>query len=178
MWYPPTPDLHHPVISWLTAIDTIDSKLLGIQIPSWWQHSGISLLRPCSKRWPTTGASDASHLGNCCPSAYSSRVSYVKKRQVWKSRSETDWPHLEITPDFSTEKNRSILKLADVRKNKPPNHGASRDLLRADRQWDVWNFRKPAKIITFQAADLLPLWNGSSYFNGIWKRNLLSTCGC
>ena len=62
----------------------------------------------------TTGASHASHLGNCCPSAYSSRVWYVKKRQVWKSRSETDWPHLEIMPDFSTEKNRSILILTST----------------------------------------------------------------
>ena len=56
-----------------------------------------------------TGASHASHLG--CPSAYSSRLSYIKKRQVWKSRSETDWPHLGIMPGFSTEKNRSILML-------------------------------------------------------------------
>ena len=63
---------------------------------------------------PTTGASHASHLGDCCPSAYSSGVSYVKKRQVWKSRSETDWPHLEITPDFSTEKNRSTLILTST----------------------------------------------------------------
>ena len=28
----------------------------------------------------STGASHASHLGDCCPSAYSSGVSYVKKR--------------------------------------------------------------------------------------------------
>ena len=62
----------------------------------------------------TTGASHASHLGDCCPSAYSSGVSYVKKRQVWKSRSETDWPHLEIMPDFSTEKNRGTLILTST----------------------------------------------------------------
>ena len=60
----------------------------------------------------TTGASHASHLG--CPSAYSSRVLYIKKRQVWKPRSETDWPHLGIMPDFSTEKNRSILMLTST----------------------------------------------------------------
>ena len=60
----------------------------------------------------TTGASYASHLG--CPSAYSSRLSYIKKRQVWKSRSETDWPHLGIMPGFSTEKNRSILMLTST----------------------------------------------------------------
>ena len=59
-----------------------------------------------------TGASHASHLG--CPSAYGSRVSYVKKRQVWKSRSETDWPHLGISLDFSTEKNRRILILTST----------------------------------------------------------------
>ena len=70
-----------------------------------------------------TGASHASHLG--CPSAYSSRLSselhknvfllsYIKKRQVWKSRSETDWPHLGIMPGFSTEKNPSILMLAST----------------------------------------------------------------
>ena len=60
----------------------------------------------------TTGASHASHLG--CPSAYSSRVSYIKKRQVWKSRSKTDWPHLGIMPGFSTEKNRGILMLTST----------------------------------------------------------------
>ena len=38
-----------------------------------------------------TGASLASHLGDCCPSAYTSKVLYVKKRQVWMSWSETDW---------------------------------------------------------------------------------------
>ena len=163
-----------------------------------------------------TGASHASHLG--CPLAYSSRVSYVKKRQVWKSRSETDWPHLGIMPDFSTEKNCSILMLTSTCwqeislsdnvelttvtpqkqticrfkrrfcrfskiprgsivclraanlvmchdwavlclrtspfqcdsqqtyvKTKPPNRGASQDLLRVGRQWNLWNFRKPAK---------------------------------
>ena len=41
-----------------------------------------------------TGPSHASHLG--CLSPYSSRVSYVKKRQVWKSRSESDWRHTFI----------------------------------------------------------------------------------
>ena len=61
-----------------------------------------------------TGASHASHLGDCSPSAYTGRVLYIKKTQVWKSRSETDWPHLEITPDFSTEKNRSILILTST----------------------------------------------------------------
>ena len=60
-----------------------------------------------------TGASHASHLG--CPMAYSSRVSYIKKRQVWKSRSETDWPHLGIMPGFFTEENRSILILTSTR---------------------------------------------------------------
>ena len=30
----------------------------------------------------TTGAAHASHLGDCCPSAYSSGVSYVKKRRM------------------------------------------------------------------------------------------------
>ena len=167
-------------------------------------------------REATTGASHASHLG--CPSAYSSRLSYIKKRQVWKSRSETDWPHLGIMPGFSTEKNRSILMLTSTCwqeislsntvelttvtpqkqkicrfkrrflpvfensrgsivclraanlvmchdwavlflrtspfqcdsqqtyvKTKPPNHGASQDLLRVGRQWNLWNFRKPAK---------------------------------
>ena len=157
-----------------------------------------------------------SHLG--CPSAYSSRVSYVKKRQVLKSRSETDWPHLGIMPGFSTEKNRSILLLTSTCwqeislsntvelttvtpqkqkicrfkrrflpvfensrgsivylraanpvtrhdwvvlflrtsagchtetgtyvETKPPNHGTSGDLLRVGRQWNLWNFRKPAK---------------------------------
>ena len=59
-----------------------------------------------------TGASHASHLG--CPSAYSSSVSYIKKRQVWKSQSETDWPHLGIMPGFSTENNRSILMLTST----------------------------------------------------------------
>ena len=164
----------------------------------------------------STGASHASHLG--CPSAYSSRLSYIKKRQVCKSRSETDWPHLGIMPDFSTEKNRSILMLTSTCwqeislsntvelttvspqkqkicrfkrrflpvfenstgsivclraanpvtrhdwvvlflrtsagchtetgtyvKTKPPNCGASQDLLRIGRQWNLWNFRKPAK---------------------------------
>ena len=38
----------------------------------------------------TAGTSHASHLGDCCPSAYSSRVLYIKKRHVCKSRSETD----------------------------------------------------------------------------------------
>ena len=65
-----------------------------------------------AKARPTTGASHASHLG--CPSAYSSRLSYIKKRQVWKSRSETDWPRLGIIPGFSTEKNRSILMLTST----------------------------------------------------------------
>ena len=68
----------------------------------------------CRSVGGSTGASHASHLGDCCPSAYSSGVSYVKKRQVWKSRSETDWPHLEITPDFSTEKNCSTLILTST----------------------------------------------------------------
>ena len=163
-----------------------------------------------------TGASHASHLGG--PMAYGSRVSYIKKRQVWKSPSETDWPHLRIMPGFSTAKNRSILMLtstcwqeislsnavelttvtpqkqkicrfkrrflpvfensrgsivclraanpvmrldwavlflrtsADCHtetgtyiKTKLPNHGTSRDLLRVGRQWNLWNFRKPAK---------------------------------
>ena len=198
----------------------------------------------------TTGASHASHLGNCCSSAYSSRVSYVKKRQVWKFWSKTDWPHLQIMPDFSTEKNRSPLILTATCwqeislsntvelttvipqkykichskhcflpvfensrgsivclhaanpvmhhdwvvlfsctsagcqpetgtyvKTKPPNHGASQDLLHVSRQWNLWNFRKPAKT-TFGVANLLLLWNDSSQFNGVWKRNLLSTCGC
>ena len=62
----------------------------------------------------STGASHASHLGDCCPSAYSSRVSYVKNRQVWKSRLETYWPHLGISPDFSTAKSRSILILTST----------------------------------------------------------------
>ena len=67
-------------------------------------RSTYEINRPMSPVLPctTTGASHASHLG--CPSAYGSRVSYVKKRQVWKSRSETDWPHLGIMPGFSTEK--------------------------------------------------------------------------
>ena len=60
----------------------------------------------------TTGALHASHLG--CPSAYSSRLSYIKKRQVWKSRSETDWPHLGIMPGFCMEKNRSLLILTST----------------------------------------------------------------
>ena len=163
-----------------------------------------------------SGASHASHLG--CPSAYSSRLSYIKKRQVWKSRSETDWPHLGIMPRFSTEKNRSILMLTSTCwqeislsnsvelttvtpqkqkiccfkrrflpvfensrgsivcrraanlvmchgwavlslrtspfqcdsqqtyvKTKPPNRGASQDLLCVSRQWNLWNFRKLAK---------------------------------
>ena len=30
-------------------------------------------------------------------------------------------------------------------KTKRPNHGASRDLLRVGRQWNLWNFRKLAK---------------------------------
>ena len=46
--------------------------------------------------------------------AYGSRVSYIKKRQVWKSWSETDWPHLRIMPGFSTAKNRSILMLTST----------------------------------------------------------------
>ena len=165
-----------------------------------------------------TGALNISHLGSCCPLAYSSRVSYVKKRQVWKSQSETDWPHLEITSDFSTEKNRSIHILTSTcwqeislsntvelttaipqkqkicrfkcrvlpvfensrgsifclhaanlvarhdrvalfshmcpfqfdsqqtsLKTKPPNHGASWDLLHVGRQWNLWNFQKLAK---------------------------------
>ena len=165
--------------------------------------------------YKSTGASHASHLS--CPSAYGSRVSYVKKRQVWKSRSETDWPHLGIMPGFSTGKNHSIFMLTSTCwqeislsntvelttvtpqkqkicfkrcflpafensggsivclraanpvvchdwavlflrtspfqrdsqqkyvKTKPPNQGASRDLLRVGRQWNLWNFQKPAK---------------------------------
>ena len=165
---------------------------------------------------PQDSASHASYLG--CPSAYSSRVSYIKKRQVWKSRSETDWPHLGIMPGFSTEKYHSSLMLPSTCwqeislsnsveltlftpqkqkicrfkhrflpvfensrgsivclcaanpvvchdwavlflrtspfqsdsqqmyvKTKPPNQGASRDLLHEGRQWNLWNFRKPAK---------------------------------
>ena len=61
-----------------------------------------------------TGASHASHLGNCCPSAYSSGVSNVKKRQVWKSRSETNWRHMEITPDSPQKKNRTTLILTST----------------------------------------------------------------
>ena len=145
-----------------------------VSLPRW-----LCQQRPCTRSLVSvtqchgvgvsTGASHASHLGNCCPSAYSSRLSYIKKRQVWNSWSETDSPHLEITPDFSTEKNHSILFLtcwqesslsntvelttyvpvlvwqtADV-KTKLPNHGASRDLLYVDRQWNLWNFQKPAK---------------------------------
>ena len=183
--------------------------------------------------------------------AYGSRVSYVKKRQVWKSRSETDWPHLRIMPGFSTAKNRGILMLTSTCwqeislsntvelttvtpqkqkicrfkrrflpvfensrgsivclraanpvvchdwavlflrtspfqcdsqqtyvKTKPPNQGASWDLLRVGRQWNLWNFRKPANNDAFKAADLLLLWSDSSQFNGVWKRNLLSTSGC
>ena len=179
----------------------------------------------------TTGASHASHLG--CPSAYSSRVSYVKKRQVWKSRSETDWPHLGIMPGFSTEKNCSILTLTSTYwqeislsntvelttvtsqkqkicrfkrhflpvfknsrgsivclraanpvtrhdwvvlflrtsagchtemgtyvKTKPPNHGTSQDLLRVGRQWNLWNFRKPAKS---------NVWSGRSFASVEWQ---------
>ena len=62
----------------------------------------------------TTGASHDSHLGNCCPSAYSSGEPYIKKRQVWNSWSGTDWPHLEIMPDFSTEKSHSTLILTST----------------------------------------------------------------
>ena len=57
----------------------------------------------------STGASHASYLGG-----FGSRVSYVKKRQVWKSRSETDWPHLRTMPGFSTAKNCSILMLTST----------------------------------------------------------------
>ena len=58
-----------------------------------------------------TGASHASHLG--CPSAYGSRVSYVKKRQVWKSRSETDWPHNGTSGIFENRQ-ETTFKAADL----------------------------------------------------------------
>ena len=65
-------------------------------------------------------------------------------------------------------------------KTKLPNHGTSRDLLRVGRQWNPWPgpgiFENRQK--TFKAADLLLLWSDSSQFNGVWHRNLLSTCGC
>ena len=178
-----------------------------------WTTHGVSFSPPVTS---ITGASHASHLG--CSLTYSSRVSYIKKRQVWKSQSETDWPHLRIMPGFATEKYHSILMLtsacwqeislsntvelttvmlqkqkiccfkhcflpvfensrgsivclrtanpvtrpdwavsflrtsADCHtetgthvKTKPPNHGTSRDLLHVGRQWNLWNFRKPAK---------------------------------
>ena len=54
------------------------------------------------------------HLVLGCPSAYSSRVLYIKERQVWKSQSETDWPHLGIMPGFSTEKNCNLLILTST----------------------------------------------------------------
>ena len=83
------------------------------QGPGWGQATGAVCGLGRSKfESPTTGASHASHLG--CPSAYNSRVSYVKKRQVWKSWSETDWPHLGIITGFSTEKIRSILMLTST----------------------------------------------------------------
>ena len=37
----------------------------------------------------STGVSHASHLGDCCPSAYSSGVSYVKKTSLRMIRSTT-----------------------------------------------------------------------------------------
>ena len=80
----------------------------------WEQPCGGATLFYLMRACCITDASHASHLGNYRPSAYSSRVSYVKKRQVWKSRSETDWPHLGISPDFSTEKNRSIVILTST----------------------------------------------------------------
>ena len=161
-----------------------------------------------------------------------------------------NWPHLGIMPDFSTEKNHSILILTSTCwqeislsntvelttvtaqkqkicrfkrrflpvfensrgsivclraanpvtrhdwvilflrtsagchtetgmyvKAKPPNHGTSRDLLRVGRHGTSGIFENRQKTM-FKAADLLLLCSDSSQFNGVWKRNLLSTCGC
>ena len=83
----------------------LDRQHLLVFSSFWLQHRGICITFVLC--W-TTGALHASHLGDCRPLAYSSTVLYIKMRQVWKSQSETDWPHLGIMPDFSTEKNHGV----------------------------------------------------------------------
>ena len=74
---------HAPRYSLANHVFPVDDCHVSCVFPR--DFPAVSVQRTSRFTWPrndaqTTGASHASHLGDCCPSAYSSGVSYVKER--------------------------------------------------------------------------------------------------